>query len=471
MDRSDRVIKTTFIYFLGNFASKILGFILLPFYTVYLSREDFGTIDILMSIVPLIAPLFTLQVTDSVFRFLITDKVEKRKITITNAMVIFCIGMMAFIILYLSIVNSLIEDYGILFLLYYIATYVGFFLQQVLRGLGRTLDYALTGVISTVIHATLNIFLLVKIGLGGESLLISSISGSAIISLYICIKIRIWEFISIRSFSASEVRRQLDFGVPLIPNQIAWWVIGLFGKYILTYNFGISYNGILAVASRFPNLITIISTIFLQAWTENIIKEYFSDDRDEFFSTSLTRFTILMVTVTACILPVIRIYTSYAIKGDFFESWLYIPILMIGSLFNAFSAFLGTIYTASTDTKHAFTTTFVSAVSNLVLSIICIPIFSIWGVVGSNMISFLLLYYIRIKSINSLIKLNINFNSLLPSWIILALSIIIYYSYGTWIQGISCIAFGICTLYMNRSMLLIFWSFIKKIYEKRLNYR
>lgn len=463
MSRSDRVIKTTIIYFIGNFASKLLGFVLLPLYTAYLTSADYGTVDILMSTLPLIAPIFTMQVTESVFRFLMTDNTdEERKKTITNSLVIFATGVLVFVVLYLPFLYKLNFNYGVLFLAYFLVTYMGIFLQQVLRGLQRTIEYAVTGVISTVVHATLNIFLLVKIGLGGEALLISSIAGSLVITIFMVLRTKVWRYFDLKRLSKIEISRQLKFGIPLIPNQIAWWVIGLLGKYILLYYHGVGDNGILAVASKFPNIITIISVIFLQAWTENIIKEYNSEDRDEFFSLGLTRFIIFTISMAACLLPVIKIYNMLTISGEFENAWKFVPVLIVGSSFNSFSAFLGTIYTASTKTKQAFTTTIIAAISNLILSLILIPTLSIWGVVISNMTSFIILYFVRIKSVNSIINLKIRYYRIVPSLVLLVVSIFIYYTMDIYVQMISIIILGLVALYLNKNILINLFTFVTR---------
>lgn len=464
MSRSDRVIKTTIIYFIGNFASKLLSFFLLPLYTAYLTSVDYGTVDILMSTLPLIEPIFTMQVTESVFRFLMTDNTdEDRKKTITSSLGIFVAGVLIFIILYTPFLYKLNFKYGGLFLVYFVVTYVGIFLQQVLRGLQRTIEYAVTGVISTVVHATLNIFLIVKIGLGGEALLISSIAGSFVITVFMVLRTKIWNYIDVKRLSGLEISRQLKFGIPLIPNQIAWWVIGLLGKYILLYYHGVADNGVLAVANKFPNIIAIINAIFLKAWTENVIKEYNSEDRDEYFSSGLTRFTVFTISISACLLPVIKIYNILTIKGDFTSAWKFVPLLLLGSSFNSLAAFLGTIYTASMKTKQAFTTTIIAATSNFIFSLILIPTLSIWGVVISNMISFMILYQVRIKSVNNIINLQVNFTRIIPSLILLVASVYFYYTMSIYVQIFSIIIIGLATLYLNRSILFNLFSFVTRI--------
>ncbi|MDP4381190.1 hypothetical protein, partial [Escherichia coli] len=75
---------------------------LLPLYTYWLSPEQFGEIDLILNIVPLIGPIFTLQTTETIFRFLFECKTEKeKKINITNAFVIYMCGIIVFFVLYI----------------------------------------------------------------------------------------------------------------------------------------------------------------------------------------------------------------------------------------------------------------------------------------------------------------------------------------------------------------------------------
>lgn len=463
MNRQLRMIKTTGIYFIGNFASKLLAFFLLPLYTAYLTPEDFGMVDLITSTIPLIAPIFTMQVTESIFRFLCSESdMNKQRKVVTNSIVIFFSGILTFSIMYIPFMKNLEEKYSILFLIYFISVYSGIFLQQVLRGLQRNTEYALMGVISTFVQASLNIVLITKFNFGGESLLIASIVASITITALAAIKIKIWKYINFELIDKKLITEELKYGVPLIPNQICWWIIGLLGKYILLYFSGSGDNGILAVASKFPGLLTTVSSIFFLAWTENIIREFNSNDRDEYFSNSFKVFFTFSICAAACLLPVIKIYNLTTLGEAFIEAWIYVPILYIGALFNGFSSFLGTVYTASMKTKEAFTTTIFGAISNLIFSIMLTPFIGILGVVLANMLSFIVLFLSRIKSINKIINFEINILKIVKDLILIISSIFIYYVGGIYIQIIALIIFLSISIYINKNLISSLLSVLKR---------
>lgn len=58
---------------LGTFGSKVLVFLMVRFYTEYLSPADYGTADLITQTANLLIPLLSLGITDAVFRFVIDE--------------------------------------------------------------------------------------------------------------------------------------------------------------------------------------------------------------------------------------------------------------------------------------------------------------------------------------------------------------------------------------------------------------
>ena len=55
--------------FLGNIGSKSLSFLMLPFYTSFLSVADYGTVDLIQVYVQLLVGLCTCTLTEAIFVF------------------------------------------------------------------------------------------------------------------------------------------------------------------------------------------------------------------------------------------------------------------------------------------------------------------------------------------------------------------------------------------------------------------
>lgn len=76
MSKESTLVKNTIIYAVGNFGSKILSFLLLPFYTYYLSTDDYGYFDLITTTISLLTPIITFQIYDGLYRYLLIQKVK-----------------------------------------------------------------------------------------------------------------------------------------------------------------------------------------------------------------------------------------------------------------------------------------------------------------------------------------------------------------------------------------------------------
>ncbi len=463
MSSANRMVKTTAIYFIGNFASKLLTFFLLPIYAAYLNPDSFGTVDLIISTLPLIAPVFTLQSTESVFRFICGEETEQKiKSSITNALAIFISGMTVFSVLFIPITTiSKYSNSGLLYL-YFIFTYVGIFSQQVARGVKKNKEYAVAGVMTTIIQAALNIILIVSFKMQAESLLISASVASLAITIYLVYKSNMWKYISFKLINKLELKSQLKYGIPLIPNQICWWANSAFCKYVLVYFWGTGDNGVFAFASKFPNLIITINSIFLLAFVENLIMEYKSPECSEFFSKWFRLFSISQILLVALLLPVTKIYNILTISSTYSTATFYIPILYVSSLFSSFAAMIGSIYTASMKTVYAFTTTLVSACANVIFGLALIPKLGILGVCMANVVSSIVFLLVRAVTIRKIMIVKYNLIEIIPTIMVLIFTFIWFYLFGLYYQVIPILLVMAFVLIKYKNELILVLDLFRK---------
>ena len=79
MNREKKLFKNTFILSVGGITTKFITFFLLPLYTKVLSTEEYGIVDLFNTIISLLLPIVTLQVEQSVFRYLIDCRDSKKE--------------------------------------------------------------------------------------------------------------------------------------------------------------------------------------------------------------------------------------------------------------------------------------------------------------------------------------------------------------------------------------------------------
>ena len=69
MNKYQTLAANTILMSIGTVGSKLLVFLMVRFYTGYLTPAEYGTADLITQTANLLIPLVSLDITDAVFRF------------------------------------------------------------------------------------------------------------------------------------------------------------------------------------------------------------------------------------------------------------------------------------------------------------------------------------------------------------------------------------------------------------------
>ena len=81
-----------------------------------------------------------------------------------------------------------------------------------------------------------------------------------------------------------------NYSLPLIPNNLAWWVVNASDRMVISHFIGLAANGIFTVASKFSNMFISFYNIVNLSWTESVSLHFNDEDRDEFLTDMMTTF-------------------------------------------------------------------------------------------------------------------------------------------------------------------------------------
>ena len=157
----------------------------------------------------------------------------------------------------------------------------------------------------------------------------------------------------------------LAYSVPLIANSLSWWVLNSSDRVMITYYCSASDLGLYTAASKIPALLSVITTIFMQAWTVSSIKEYDNEKSKAFYSNVFKYFSLAMFIGGACVLLIVKDFMRIYVGPDYYDAWRYVPLLILGAVFYAFSAFFGAIYGAVKKNLNVTLTTIIAALINI----------------------------------------------------------------------------------------------------------
>ena len=464
MNKKKQLAKNTIIIFLGKLCTQLISFFLLPLYTGYLTTAQYGTVDLITTYVTLLVPLITLELEMSIFRWLVDsrEKKDKEKELITNNFTVLSVGLTLFTILYIIATTFFKIKYRWLILIDIIVCTISGNLLQVARGFGKTLDYSISCIITGITTILSNIILIVFLGLRADGMIISMAIANGLCSLYLFLRLKLYKMIDIRLINKKLIKDMNAYSIPLIPNGVSWWIVNVSDRSIINLVLGAAANGLYAVSNKFPTILSSLLGIFNLSWSESAALHIDSPDRDEFFSdvcnTVVKLFTSLGVGMIACMPFVFPLL----ININYDEAFYYIPILVLGSIFNVLLCLYSAIYIAKKMTKQVATTSVIGAIINILINIVFIKWFGLYAAALSTAISYLCMMIYRHIDLKKYINIKFENKLLLKTILIYSFAIICYYQRNILIDIISLLIVVIYCVVLNKDFLLSTFNNIKQ---------
>lgn len=373
-----RLVKNSGIFMIANFGSKFLSFILVPFYTHVLSTGEYGTVDTLIATVSLFSPIATLGIGDVIIMFLSKKEYDAKKIFANTTALIIVGNILVSLVYPFLFLSEIFRKYIIYFVMLVIISSIYGVLQMYARGTDKVASCAVSGVLYTFILATSNILLLMWLRLGITGYLLSTVFAYLIPSIYLFAVVKDKSF-RISLLDKGLMKKILKLSIPIMPTAILWTLMNLADKYAILWFVGYSGNGIYAVAHKIPTIISVIYTIFQQAWQLTTFELESREERSATYTNIFELLTCVMFCFGAALIVVNRIYILYFCDSSYIDAWKVSPILMYGSVLNCISGLLGSNYLIMHNTKAALRVTAVGALLNVVLNFVLVPTCGLYG--------------------------------------------------------------------------------------------
>lgn len=469
MSKKKELMKNTIIIFMGKVCTQLISFLLLPLYTSYLLTEEYGFVDLVTTYVTLIVPIITMELEMSVFRYLVDcrkDEKEKKKI-FSNNFIILLVSLALFIVLYLVVTCFWKFDYCYLILFdIIICTFSGNFLQ-ITRGVGRTLDYAISCIITGVTTILLNILLIVVFKLGAFGMITSMALANGLGAVYLFIRLKMWQYIDFKKKDKKLIKEMYKYSIPLVPNGISWWIVNVSDRSIITAVLGTAANGIYAVSNKFPTILSSLLGIFNLSWSESAALHVNSPDRDQFFSevsnTVTKLFTCLGVGMISCMPFVFPIL----INKNYNDAYNYIPILILGSVFNVIICLYSALYIAKKMTKQVATTSIIGAIINIIINVVLIKYLGLYAAALSTAISYFVMMVYRHFDLKKYMTITYEKGLLMKTILIFIFAIILYYQHNIYLDILNLVVVVIYSILMNKDFLVSSYkTVVSKVFRK-----
>lgn len=435
MNKYKKLISNTVIFAIGTFSSKLLVFLLMPFYTRVLTTEELGTGDLVAQAANLLIPLVTLGIVNGIIRFGL-DKASKKSDVLSTGLIVILGGFLVLLPFYPLIdLIPMTNGYTILLYLYVLASSMRSLFSQFVRVSGYVRLYALDGILSTAMTILFNILFLMVFSWGITGYVLATICADACSSLFLFFVASLWKRIKFQRIRKKTASDMVKYSIPLIPNMICWWITNTSDKFVVAHFLGEGANGLLTAAYKLPNIITIASTFFMDAWQMSAVTE--EKDRADFFTKVFQSFCAIVFMGASALIALSRFIMGFFVGPDFFEAWKYVPFLAIATVFSCLVNFLGSVYTVEKKSVLSMVTMIAGAAANLILNIVLTPLLGIQGAALATILSYMLVFVLRLINTRKYIKMDMNLPKIIFCTLLLltqSLLMIFEVSHWAWLE-------------------------------------
>lgn len=452
------------IFLLGSFASKMMNYFMLPFYTSILTQTEYGIYDIVATTSNLLYPFTTLLITEATMRFAL-DKVYDRKKVLSLSILTSGLGFIGFLIISpLILFSALYKVYYFHFVLFHFFVTIHTLLSQYAKGIEKTRKYATSGIVGTFCTLSSNIILMAIFNYGLKGYFISYYLGSFASSIYLFFSCKIWqEFTYLNKKDFQLLKEMLRYSLPIMPNAVSWWISTSSDKYLINYYAGVDVTGLYSIAYKIPSLMTVFTSIFFNAWQITAVEDFGSNEANKRFTHVYNWLFAIVLTMSSMIILFSKLIARILFSDSFYDAWCFIPFLIVAYVFHDLSTYIGSIYTSMKKTEMLFVSTLIGAILNVILNLFFI---AKWGAIGAaitTLISYYTVWVIRLLDTKKYSVINYSYTKDGLSVILLILEMIIISinSNYSWFIGVLLV---LVILIINAKSLL---NVLKVVFIKR----
>lgn len=284
MNKYKNLVTNILLFAANSFATKFISFFLVPLYTSYLSAGEYGVTDMANTVISLLLPLVTLDISEAAIRYIVSDKGGATRYAAVSFWVTFgSVGLVAIIspLFDLGAFGGL-GEFKAWFILDYAATAFMKLCGEIARGTGEIRLIPICAGISSIMTLACAVIVISNLGMGVVGYFASVFVGPLAAILIYLIFGGIWKMVArgtaeFLNGGLPQIKKtilpMIRYALPLIPNSLFWWVGTSINRLFITSMLGISASGLFAAAGKIPSLINTAYGVFQQAWQLSAFQE------------------------------------------------------------------------------------------------------------------------------------------------------------------------------------------------------
>jgi O-antigen/teichoic acid export membrane protein len=392
-----RLGRHSVVYGLGGVVSRILAVFLLPLYTRYLERDDFGAVGLIIALSAVLVTVLRLGISSAFFRFYFDSAEPARRLLVVRTSFWFTIasataGLAAGVLLAEPIADLLgLDDANLVR-----AGFVGIWAQMnyeqltaLFRAEERSTAFVLASLANIAVTIAATVLLVVVWEQGALGVVVGNFVGTLVVYLALLAVYR--EQLGLE-FSRPLLREMNRFGVPLVPAALALIAVNFSDRFFLVHLASLEEVGLYEIGVRIASAMVLLLTAFRMAWPAFA---YSIEDDVEAKRTYAFVLTYLVVVASWLALALgllapwlVRLLTT----PDYYEGQRVVAPLAFGGMAYAAYIVMAIGVGRAKRTQFNWAITGVAALVNVALNVILIPPYGMLGAAAATVAAYAVMF-------------------------------------------------------------------------------
>ena len=396
------------IYSLGNIATKVAGFVLLPLFATHIPIQDYSAVVLLEPVWQLLSAVLAFSLPTALLRWLAPEHDPARqKSLVFTVLAALLILLVAFNLLAWP-VNHLLAARGFYSNVHYreylnisflLVSFdiLNLLVLSLLRFREKPAQYVGLNLIKLTANILLNVFFLVKLNMGVASVFLSQLAASMLLNLlslpFLLRNLK-------ATFMPGHLKEMLAYGFPLIFTTVSSIILSLGDRYVIEHFMTSTDTAVYGIGYKFGGIINMfIIQSFQLGFLPFAYKMLNDPSAPRFFSRMFTYFMLVLV-FPGLLLAMFskEIVVAFTLnQPGYSAAYTVIPLITLGFILKGSQYYfsLGLHYVKKTS-YNAWIVMFCAAFS-LAMNFVLVPRMGIYGsalvLVLSNLLMSILFYH------------------------------------------------------------------------------
>jgi len=443
----------SFIYSFAWISSSAASILLLPIYTRYLTRADYGILEILEYTNAVFRLIMMAGFHTSLAKFFNDQKKlsDQKKVISTGIIFIIITGGIGCIFGSMLSKNLSFILFGNESYAYFVGLNFGILYADLLMLISTTsfvvfkrskiyLVYSLSRLTLAIIA---NLYFIVVLKLGALGMVLGNLLSLAIGAIVITSHALVTNGVK---FNSNILSSMLRFGLPMVPAMLGATVMHNADRFLIRYYCSLSDVGIYGLGYKFPFMLNaLILQSFNFIWSGATMYEIAKQpDANYQYSKITTYFMFVFVFAQLSLCIFAKIIVKILAAPKFFSAHQVIPLVSLGLCFHAFYTFF-TVGSFVKDKTWLLNLSYLPAAAfNIIGNILLLPRFGVMAAAGVSMITYLLFAVMAYFSCRKIFNISFEYKRLLLLYsfaILTYLTSSLMYFENIFLEIVKCLGF------------------------------